>query len=111
MALTQTDLARQMIQQIRLLDPGISAELGTPERKILDTVAQALADAQIDLVGLQGAFDLDNKFGDALDRFLAIFGFARQKATFATGYVTLSRPTVSLADIRIPANTAVSAPA
>jgi uncharacterized phage protein gp47/JayE len=109
MALTQAELSGQMLAQLRMLDPSVSAEVGTPERKILDTVAEALADAQIDLTQLAGALDIDAKYGSALDRFLTLFGFARQQATRATGFVTFSRESPSTQDIRIPALTQVSA--
>ena len=39
MAVSQRELALQMIAQLRVLDPSISVEVGTPERKIIDTVA------------------------------------------------------------------------
>jgi hypothetical protein len=55
---TQQQLALQMVAQLRVLDPSISAEVGTPERKIIDTVAQALAESQIDLDVLSGSLDL-----------------------------------------------------
>jgi uncharacterized phage protein gp47/JayE len=96
-----------MVAQLRLLDPAISAEVGTPERKILDTVAQALADSQIDLTALQGALDLDSKFGGNLDRFIALFGFARQRGSNAEGFVEFGRFTPSTNDIVIPANSRV----
>lgn len=108
--LTQSQIAQQMLSQLRLLDPSASAEIGTPERKIIDTVAQANADSQIDLVGLQSALDIDSKYGSSLDNFLAIFGFGRQSATYATGYVTFSRTTPSTSDIRIPVNSLVQVP-
>lgn len=106
---TQRELALQMLAQLRLLDPSISAEIGTPERKIIDTVAQSLSDSQIDLEALGSALDIDSKYGAALDRFFRIFGFTRQTATFATGYVTFSRLAPSNFDIRIPAGTTVEA--
>lgn len=109
MAQTQQQLAAQMIAQLRRLDPSVSAEVGTPERKIIDTVAQALSDSQVDLQALSASLDIDSKFGDTLDRFAAIFGHQRQKATFATGYVTFSRTTASNVDIGIPINTTVQA--
>jgi uncharacterized phage protein gp47/JayE len=98
-----------MVAQLRLLDPSVSAEIGTPERKILDTVAQALADSQIDLTVLQGALDLDSKYGQNLDNFIALFGFARQEAAYAEGFVEFGRLMPSTTDIRIPANTRVQA--
>lgn len=109
MAVSQRELALQMLAQLRLLDPSVSAEVGTPERKILDTVAQALNDSQIDLDALATALDVNSKYGAGLDRFLNLFGFSRQKATFATGFVTFSRISPATLDIRIPANSTVAA--
>lgn len=110
MALTQTQISLQMLAQLRRLDPSVSAEVGTPERKILDTVAQSLSDSQLDLTALQQGLDIDTKYGDGLDRFLALFGFARQKATYSTGFVTFSRNVASTVDIVIPANTQLRIP-
>lgn len=111
MAVTQSDLVVQMLAQLRMLDPSISAEVGTPERKILDSVASALSDAQIDLTQLQGALDIDTKTGSNLDNFLALFGFGRQQAVKATGFVEFGRESgPSLQDIRVPAGTQVMAP-
>lgn len=98
-----------MVAQLRLLDPSASAEIGTPERKILDTVAQSLADSQIDLTVLQGSLDLDSKFGGNLDRFISLFGFGRQQATYASGFVTLGRLVPATSPIRIPSGTRVQA--
>ena len=106
---TQAEIANNMIRQLRLLDPSVSAEIGTPERKIIDTVAQELANAQIDLNQLNSAFDLDSKFGSDLDAFLSIFGFARQTGSQATGYVTFSRAVTSAYAIPIPQGTQVTA--
>lgn len=110
MAVSQSQLALQMLAQLRVLDPSVSGEIGTPERKILDTVAEAIADVQVDLSVLQGALDVDSKFGDNLDRFLALFGFARQQSTKAFGFVEFSRLSTATVDIRIPFNTQVMAP-
>lgn len=110
MAVTQRDLALQMVAQLRLLDPSASAEVGTPERKLIDTFGQAMYDSSIDLDALQQELDVDSKYGAGLDRFLGIFNFRRIAATYATGFVTFSRPTPSNFDIRIPANTLVQAP-
>ena len=109
MAVTQQDLVVQMLAQLRMLDPSISAEVGTPERKIIDSVGSALADAQVDLTQLQGALDIDTKTGSNLDNFLALFGFGRQQAVRATGFVTFSRFSPATIDIYIPAGTQVLA--
>ena len=105
---TQRDLATQMIRQLRILDPSVSADLGTPERKIIDTVAQALADAQLDLNVLTTALDIDSKFGETLDNFLSIFSFYRQKGSASIGIVEFSRVTPSTLDIVIPQDTMVA---
>lgn len=105
--LTADDFAAQMVAQLRVLDPSVSAEVGTPERKIIDTVAQALADNQIDLTGLGAATDISSKYGSVLDQFTALFGFARQSAAAASGYVVFSRNTPAPAAINIPAGATV----
>jgi hypothetical protein len=111
MPFTAADIAAQMIQQLRVLDPAISAEPGTPERKILDTVAIKVAESQIDLSALQGGLDVDSKFGSNLDKFLALFRFGRQDAVAATGFVTFSRPNAPAPrDISVPTGTRVIAP-
>lgn len=110
MAVSQRDLALQMVAQLRLLDPSASAEVGTPERKLLDTFGQAMYDSSIDIDALQQALNIDSKYGTNLERFLGIFNFRRIKATYATGFVTFSRPTPSNFNIRIPANSLVQAP-
>ena len=99
-----------MLAQLRLLDPSASAEVGTPERKILDTVATAIAENQVDLTLLQGQLDFNAKFGENLDRFFSLFRFNRQSATFAEGFVRFGRLVAATIDIRIPAGTQVMAP-
>jgi uncharacterized phage protein gp47/JayE len=111
MAVTQQQLALQMLAQLRVLDPSVSAEVGTPERKILDTVAQALSDSQVDLTQLSGALDVDSKYGQNLDRFLALFGFGRQQAVRAQGFVDFRRDGASTIDIRIPMGSQIQLPA
>lgn len=109
MSATSAQISAQIIAQLRMLDPSVSAEIGTPERKIIDSVSQGLSDAQIDLDGLSAALDIDSKYGAALDRFFAIFGFARQGATYAKGYVNLGRLSASNLDITIPMGNRVRA--
>jgi uncharacterized phage protein gp47/JayE len=105
--LTAQNFSAQMVAQLRILDPSISAEIGTPERKIIDTVAQSLADNQVDLTGLSSALDLGSKYGSNLDQFTGLFGFARQGSTYATGYVVFSRNTPAPATITIPTGVTV----
>lgn len=107
--MTQEEVARAIVSQLRLLDPSISAEIGTPERKIIDVVAQQVAERSVDLNQLEGALDIDAKFGEDLDNFLGLFRFARQQGSFATSFATFSRPSPSTYDIPIPNGTVVTA--
>jgi uncharacterized phage protein gp47/JayE len=107
---TQKQISESIRQQLRILDPSISAEDGTPERKIIDTVAQAIADAQVDLNVLNGAFDVEAKYSSDLDNMLAILGFGRQQGSKATGFVTFSRADVATAPVVINANTTIFTP-
>lgn len=106
---TQPEVATAIVQQLRLLDPAISAEVGTPERKIIDVVSQQIAERSIDLNQIQGVLDLDAKFGSDLDNFLGLFRFGRQQGAYATSFVTFSRNTISSYDIPIPNGTVVLA--
>lgn len=106
--LTASDFSTQIVAQVRVLDPSFSGEIGTPERKMIDAVAQALAENQVDLTGLAGALDIDSAYGSNLDRFVSLFGFQRQTAVAATGFVTFNRTgTPAPADIIIPAGVTV----
>lgn len=104
---TQDQIATQLVAQLRALDPSVSAEIGTPERKIIDTFAEQLAELQVDLNLVSGALDLDSKFGSDLDNFVGLFGFGRQGGAFATGFVTFGRPTAATFNITIATGTQV----
>src|SRR5271155_2468828 len=99
--------SRQMVAQLRLLDPNYSAEVGTPERLIIDTVAQAMNGNQIDLIGLENALNIETKFGSNLDNFLALFRFGRKEATYSKGYVVFTRNDPAEIPISIPQGTLV----
>jgi uncharacterized phage protein gp47/JayE len=107
MAISREQFSQQMVAQLRLLNTNFSAEIGTPERLIFDTVSQTLADSQIDLVGLENALNIDTKFGANLDNFVALFGFGRKGATTAGGFVVFTRNAPSNFPITVPAGTIV----
>lgn len=106
---TQQEIAARIITQLKTADPSISAIVGTPERKIIDSVAEVLAQAQVDINMLNGAFDVDSKYGSDLDNMLGLFGFGRQQAVKASGYVEFSRTTASSIAVPIPAGTQLKA--
>jgi uncharacterized phage protein gp47/JayE len=107
---TSDDFARQIIAQAKLLDPSISLEPLTVERKIVDSVADVIAGVQIDQYVTQYQFDVDTKVGTDLDKFVALFGFARRGGSRSTGVVEFSRATPADSDILIRAGTQVSRP-
>src|SRR4029077_18989094 len=105
MAITSQEYSQRIRAQLKTLDPDISADPLTPERKIIDTVSEILADSQIDTYIQNYQFDIDTKVGTDLDKFVALFGFGRQLGRLATGVVTFTRGTPAVADILIPAGT------
>lgn len=110
MAKTASDYSQQIRAQLKVLDPAISADPLTPERKIIDTFAEVMADTQIDYFVLNYQYDVDAKVGSDLDKFVALFGFARQSGRRSIGSVTFGRATESEVDILIDAGTQIIKP-
>jgi uncharacterized phage protein gp47/JayE len=107
---TQEQYVSQMMAQLRALDPSISGEPGTPERKIIETVAQAMAEAQTDIAITSAPFDIESKYGTDIDKLISLFGYGRQGGGKAKGYVTFSRDNSSDKDINIPAGVQLMGP-
>lgn len=107
---SQEEISRRMRDQLRLLDPEVSIEPGTPERKIFDVVAQAIAEVNADLFVQNYVYDIDTKFGQDLDDMLSLFSFDRITAKRATGRVIFTRNTPAPAAVFIPAGTQVIMP-
>lgn len=107
MASTENEILQRMIGQARLLNPNLSFEPLTPERIILEVVAQEIASGEIDQIGLENALNIESKFGENLENFTQLFGFGRKEATYATGYVIFSRPESASTLINIPAGTLI----
>lgn len=111
MAKTAQDYSNQIRAQLKVLDPTLSADPLTPERKIIDTVSEVLASSSIDSFTLNYQYDVDTKVGTDLDKFVALFGFARQAGRRATGVATFSRAVPPSSDILIDAGTQIVKPA
>jgi len=88
---TTNEITQSIIAQARLIDANISLEVGTPERKIVEAVAESIASASVDIEVLSGQLYMDELTGGRLDSFISLFGFGRQIGTRATGIVTVSR--------------------
>jgi uncharacterized phage protein gp47/JayE len=102
---SQQQIINNIINDLRFKVPSMSLIEGTPERRIIEAVAQAIAENQIDLNILNGGLDIDAKVGSDLDNMLGLFGFGRQVGTKASGFLKLSRNTNADAPLRIPAGT------
>lgn len=103
-----TAFAARMIDALALSDPDLDTSVGTEPRKIIDMLAEQLAevDATQDLLAYR--FDIDSKRGADLDSFVQMFGFSRFPARRAYGTVTLYRNSPAPQAIHIPAGTQVS---
>lgn len=106
--LSQSQFSQQMVAQLRLLNPSISSEVGTPERLIIDTVALQGANLQIDLTGLSASLDVNSKYGSNLDNFVGLFGFQRIQATQATGFVDFYCIGPAATNVTIPIGTTLT---
>ena len=107
--LTVDQVTQQIINQLKLLDPAVSAEVGTPERKLIEATAELIASQQVDFTVLQSQTDLSSLSGGKLDAYLSVYNFGRQQATPSYGMVTFGRATAATNDIVIPQSTQVIA--
>lgn len=111
MARSSAEISQAIRAQLSILDPDISTEPLTPERKIIDTVSEVVAEAEVDTFVLDYQYNVDTKIGVDLDKFVALFGFARQGGRRATGTVTFAVSTTATVDTVIPAGTQLIKPA
>lgn len=86
------EIVARMASALRATEPDLDTSIGTPLRKILDAVGEAIAEAYIDQHLITYAYDIDSKVEGDLDDFVALFGFARIPAQRAQGVVTFTRP-------------------
>lgn len=106
-----SQITQNILNQLYVLDPSISAEEGTPERNIIETVAQVIAAAQVDLSVLAQQNNISALTGASLDSYASTLGFARQQATASTGIILFSVNAANTVDTVIPQGTQVAAPA
>jgi len=107
---TPDQIANSILTKLSVTDPALSCEIGTPERKIIDAVAEAISESTIDNYLLGSVLDIDTKGGTDLENFVGVFGFSRQAGRYATGNVdfTLSFPATS--PVTVPVQSQVYVP-
>ena len=102
MAKTPDVVAKDILAKLAITAPGFSLEIGTPERKIVDAVSEAISEAYIDQYLVGSLLDIESKAGLELEQFCGIFGFGRLQGRKATGTVRVELNTANTQDINIP---------
>lgn len=87
MSRTPAKVAQDIIANLNTTLPGLSLEVGTPERKIIDAVGEAISEGYLDQYVTGTTLDIDTKAGLELEQFVGIFGYGRLQGRKATGIV------------------------
>lgn len=88
---TQSDVASRIVATLGITEPDLDTAVGSVTRKIIDAVAQQIADSYVDDHLLTYQYDIDSKVESDLDDFVQLFGISRIAAKRATGVVTFQR--------------------
>ena len=105
---TQREIINDFLTALALSEPDLATGVGSVMRKILDPVAEAIAERDADSYLHQYAYDIDAKSGADLDEMVRLFGFNRLPAQRASGEITFSRATPSATNVVIPIGTQVT---
>lgn len=74
MSKTPDVVAREILAKLAVTAPGFSLELGTPERKIVDAVAESISEAYIDQYLIGSLLDIESKAGLELEQWCLVTG-------------------------------------
>jgi len=110
MARTPAQISSDIRAKLAITAPNLSAEIGTPERKIIDAVAESISENSVDVVIAQSFWSLDTKVGSELDEFVAFFGFGRLQGKASQGVLTFSVSSAATQDIVLLAGTQAYVP-
>ena len=108
MADASTTLNR-LLTALSVSDPTWDTTIGSATYKILEAVAQEIANASNNSTLLTYGYDVTSKFGTELDAFVNLFGINRQLGTRAIGTITFSTNTAATTSYDIPLGTQVYA--
>ena len=97
-------VAKEILAKLAVTAPGFSLELGTPERKIVDAVAESISEAYIDQYLVGSLMDLESKSGLELEQWVGIFGFGRLQGRAATGVIRIELNNTSPQDVTVQAS-------
>lgn len=107
---TVDTIAGRIIRRLSLTDPEMNVDVGTPVRKIIDSVSEEMARLSLDAELMTYQFNIDQYVGTDLDDLVRLFGFSRQQAKSATGVVTVERDNAD-AELVLPYGTRFYKPA
>lgn len=109
MTSSHADIVEQMRQALAVTDPDLNTSVGTTTRKILDAVAESIAESYLDRHMLSYTYDVDSKVDGELDAFCqSIGGLSRLAAKRASGTVTFVRSGSTTSTVIVPVNTQIN---
>lgn len=92
---------------LSISEPDLDTSVGSVARKIIDAVAEPIAEAYTDSALINYQYDIDAKTGADLDDFCRLFGITRFPAKRAVGTVVFERGSAS-GDVLVPVNAQLS---
>lgn len=105
MSRTPTRVSQDIRNTLATTLPGLSLEVGTPERKLVDAVSEAISEGYLDQYVTGTTLDIDTKSGLELEQFVGIFGFGRLQGRKATGIIHAEVSVAASQDIQFQTST------
>lgn len=101
-ARTPDEVSLSIREKLQTTIPGLSLEIGTIERKIVDACAEAISEATVGQYHSGSILDIETKSGSELEQLVGIFGFGRLQGRRATGIVRMEMVTVATQPVQVP---------
>ena len=105
MTRTAREVENDIVNTLKITAPGLSNGIGTPERKIISAVAEAISESYLDNYVATQQWDIDTLAGQELEQFVNLFGFGRLLGRHAVGTITFTTTFAATENIIIPAGT------
>lgn len=108
MVRTPEQVSSDIVAHLRILDPEMSAQIGSPERKIIDAVSSVISASYIQSQITSSIWDIDTKSGVELEEVVGLFGFGRRRGSHANGILSIDLQQPAPTDYVIPSGTIAS---
>lgn len=105
---TASQFENQLVTALNQIDPQINTMVGSPIRKVLESVARQAAAISVNQTALSDPWDLDSKSGTQLDAFASFLGFGRRQGRKAQVSVEFYLASPSTSTVSIPRGLSVS---